>query len=318
MDLNRLLAAAALLLFTAAAFAIAVAAPGFEPEAVVRRLDRVTFVALARAGERVVAAGERGRVLWSDDAGATWSVAATPTYQTITSLAFADARTGFATGHQGTLLRTTDGGANWRQAQIDRDARPTLFAVHVDATRAIAVGAFGAYFESLDAGRHWTQRAIAPADFDRHLTGIAPCGDGCLVIAGEAGTLLRSTDAGATWKAVSSPYEGSFFGALGIANGTVIAYGMRGHAFRSEDQGRSWKAIELGGYAGALQGARQAADGTVSLVGADGFLAESRDGGATFTRAALGGRPTLAAVVDVGPRRLAAGPAGLRWADDLH
>jgi hypothetical protein len=56
----------------------------------------------------------------------------------------------------------------------------------------------------------------------------------------------------------------------------------------------------------------------VTLAGADGFLAESRDGGATFTRAALGGRPTIAAVVDVGPRRLAAGPAGLRWADDLH
>jgi photosystem II stability/assembly factor-like uncharacterized protein len=38
-------------------------------------------------------------------------------YHTLTSLAFTDAKTGFATGHQGVLLRTEDGGSRWKQAR---------------------------------------------------------------------------------------------------------------------------------------------------------------------------------------------------------
>ena len=109
-----LLAGAALLLWLAVAMSLARAAGGaFEPEAVVRRVDRLSMTALALAGERIVAAGERGRILVSADGGGTWTVAATPTHHTLTSLHFADARNGLATGHQGVLLRSRDGGVTW-------------------------------------------------------------------------------------------------------------------------------------------------------------------------------------------------------------
>src|SRR6185295_1127895 len=95
------------------------AAPGFEPEAVVRRVEHLAILALALAGGRVVAAGERGRILVSDDGGQTWKVGHTPTYHTLTSLAFSDAKVGFATGHQATLLLTEDGGLTWKQAIME-------------------------------------------------------------------------------------------------------------------------------------------------------------------------------------------------------
>jgi len=290
------------------------AAEGFEPEAVVRRVDRVAFLALARAGTRLVAAGERGRIVVSADGGASWKVASTPTHHTLTSLAFMDARTGFATGHQRVLLRTEDGGDTWKQVSLESRDRPALFAVRVEGDRGIAVGAYGAYFESADAGRTWTARRIGPPDFDRHLTGIAKAGGGRYVLAGEAGTLLASADGGATWRLLESPYTGSFFGALGLGDGIVIAYGMRGNAFRSADAGRTWQRIDLGSYKGALQGATQLEDGTVLLTGADGLVAESRDRGATFTMNTIASRGLVAAVAQAPQgRRLVAGPGGLRW-----
>ena len=286
----------------------------FEPEAVVRRVDRVAVLALVRAGTRLVAAGERGRILVSEDEGTSWKVASTPTHHTLTSLHFSDARTGFATGHQRVLLRTEDGGETWKHASLASDERPALFAVRVENGRGIAVGAFGAYFESADDGRTWIARRIGPPEFDRHLTGIAAAGDGRLVIAGEAGTLLGSADSGATWRLLESPYEGSFFGALGLGDGIVIAYGMRGNAFRSTDAGKTWRRIDLGRYNGALQAALQAPTGAVILAGADGMIAESRDRGATFTAAPLASRALVMSVVqDARGRRLIAGPAGLRW-----
>ena len=292
------------------------AAEAFEPEAVVRRVDRVAVLALARAGERLVAAGERGRILVSDDGGATWKVASTPTHHTLTSLHFKDARTGFATGHQRVLLRTEDGGDTWKQAAMQSDERPALFAVRVEGDRGIAVGAYGAYFESADAGRTWTARRIGPPDFDRHLTGIAAAGGGSYVLAGEAGTLFASADSGATWRAIEAPYEGSFFGALGLGDGTVIVYGMRGNAYRSTDAGRTWRRVDLGTYKGGLQGAAELPGGTVILTGADGMFAASSDRGATFRPVPLASRVLVAAAAqNAAGRLLVAGPAGLRWHD---
>ena len=291
-------------------------AASFEPESVVRRVDRVAMIALVQVDGRLVAAGERGRILVSDDHGVSWKVASTPTHHTLTSLFFSGPKTGFATGHQGVLLRTEDGGLNWSQAQVATAEKQALFAVRVQGERGIAVGAYGAYLESSDGGRSWNARKIGPADFDRHLTGIAVAGQGRMLLAGEAGTLLASVDGGATWQALRSPYEGSFFGAVGLRNGTVIAYGMRGNAFRSADGGKTWQKIDLGAYKGALQGASELIDGTVALTGADGLIAASGDGGATFSANAIASRVAVAAVARSAQGRwLTAGPAGLRWAD---
>jgi photosystem II stability/assembly factor-like uncharacterized protein len=289
---------------------------GFEPEAVVRRVDRVALLALVRVGDRLVAAGERGRILVSDDSGTSWRVASTPTMHTLTALAFVDAKNGFATGHQGVLLRTEDGGLTWRQAVVEMKEKRPLFAVRVDGSRGIAVGAYGSYLESDDGGRSWKARRIGPADFDRHLTGIARIGPKEVVLAGEGGTLLATSDAGSTWHELKSPYAGSFFGAIGLANGTVIAYGMRGNAYRSADSGRSWQRIDLGSYTGALQGAVELPDSSVVLTGADGMIARSTDGGSRFAPSPVANRMTVTAAVPTPSGRwLAAGPAGLRPAD---
>jgi photosystem II stability/assembly factor-like uncharacterized protein len=291
-------------------------AAAFEPESVVRRVDRVALLALVRAGDRLVAAGERGRILVSDDSGASWKVSATPTFHTLTSLFFVDARNGFATGHQGVLLRTEDGGITWKQSAVEMKEKPALFAVRVTGEKGIAVGAYGAYLESADAGQTWSARHIGPADFDKHLTGIALAGAGRIVLAGEAGTLLATSDGGATWQEMKSPYAGSYFGAIGLQGGAVIAYGMRGNAYRSTDAGKSWQRIDLGKYAGALQGAVELPDASVVLTGADGMIARSTDGGATFVAGPLPSRITVTATARAASGRwLVAGPAGLRAAD---
>lgn len=78
--------------------------------------DRATqglLLSVARAGTRLVAAGERGIVLVSDDNGKSWHQAHVPVSVTLTSVRFADERMGWITGHSGILLHTEDGGATW-------------------------------------------------------------------------------------------------------------------------------------------------------------------------------------------------------------
>jgi photosystem II stability/assembly factor-like uncharacterized protein len=282
------------------------------PEMAVVRVDRLRITALALAGKRLVAAGERGRILISDDEGKTWQTAASPVSVSLSALAFSD-KLGIAVGHNGTVLRSEDGGKNWTAVDVAPKDPPALFAVHVAGEHVIVVGSYGAFFESRDGGKTWQNRRIGADDFDRHLTGIAAGHPGTLLLAGEAGTLMRSTDGGEKWTALKSPYEGSYFGILGLKNGSVIAYGMRGNAYRSDDNGEHWQRVDLGGFVGAIQGGRELADGRVLLHGNDGMLAVSRPGDAGFKIEQMSNRRTLAAVLPVGARFLDAGPTGLHW-----
>src|SRR6187551_1324135 len=72
---------------------------------------------LAVAGTRIVAVGERGHVMLSDDQGATWRQAkSVPTRTMLTAVYFADDEYGWAVGHDETILNTMDGGETWTRS----------------------------------------------------------------------------------------------------------------------------------------------------------------------------------------------------------
>jgi len=60
---------------------------------------------VTHAGERLVAAGDRGHILYSDDGGASWTQAKVPTRQLLTAIYFADAQHGWAVGHDALFWR---------------------------------------------------------------------------------------------------------------------------------------------------------------------------------------------------------------------
>src|SRR5919198_461992 len=105
-----------------------------------------------------------------------------------------------------------------------------------------------------------------------------------LYIAAEAGHLYRSDDAGATWTALPSPYEGSFFGVLPLNGDSLLAYGLRGHLFRSDDAGVTWRAIETHTEA-MLNDAVRLTGGGIVIVGLSGAVLTSEDNGEHFTLA---------------------------------
>ena len=65
------------------------------------------------AGSRLVVVGERGHVLLSDDNGASWAQASVPVRVLLTAVHMRGERTGWAVGHDATILRTRDDGETW-------------------------------------------------------------------------------------------------------------------------------------------------------------------------------------------------------------
>jgi photosystem II stability/assembly factor-like uncharacterized protein len=158
----------------------------------------------------------------------------------------------------------------------------------------IAVGAYGLIQETRDGGATWQERRISADEL--HLYTITVAKDGGLFAVGEAGGIFRSPDRGVTWKALQSPYNGTFFGALALKDGGLLVFGLRGNLFRSDDSGGTWVQLQTGTEA-SLLGATQRADGSVVVVGLSGTVLTSPDG-KTFTRTTLADREALGGAVE--------------------
>jgi photosystem II stability/assembly factor-like uncharacterized protein len=257
-------------------------------------MQRLLLVDAERFGNRIVAVGDRGYIVITDDFGKTWRRAKSPPEPLLTAIDFLDDTLGLAVGHDSVILQTSDRGETWTQVfSAPSEQRPLLDVLYVKKDFAVAVGAYGAYYESTD-GKTWTARKITQDD--KHFNAVLELGEGRLLILGEAGTILSSTNWGKNWTPVASPYKGSFFGAIVAEDGAVIAFGMRGRIFRSKDKGTTWSPVDNASTA-SLIGAEKLPDGSVVLAGASGTALVSRDNGLTFQPIATGTTRSLAKAV---------------------
>ncbi len=264
---------------------------------------------LARAGDRVIAVGQRGHVLWSDDHGQRWQQAAVPVASDLVALTFPTSTHGWAVGHDGVVLASRDQGATWQRqldgrtlgdvlvkhytrtgdvkwlAEAQRFAaqgaeNPLLDVWFDDARNGIAVGAFGLVLRTIDGGASW-EPLLHATDNPKalHLYAVRRVGAD-LYIAGEQGLLLKLDTGSGRFVALAIPYAGTLFGVLGNER-VVLAYGLRGNVVRSTDRGRTWQAVSAGVPVGLTAGTLDAR-GRIVLVSQAGHVLVSADDGATF------------------------------------
>ena len=165
---------------------------------------------------------------------------------------------------------------------VDEGMTTPLLKVWFDGELGFALGAYNVFLASRDGGATWAahgSRLDNPEKY--HLYGITRSSAGTLVVAGEAGTLLRSLDGGDSWERIDTPYPGSFFGAVAASDGSVLVFGLRGNIFRSSDEGETWNAVRTGDGRTLMGGAANE-DGTIVLVGAAGVVLRSYDSGESF------------------------------------
>ncbi|MEK1908064.1 MAG: YCF48-related protein [Pseudomonas sp.] len=280
-----------------------------SPLAQVAPLNDVT-----RTGDKLVAVGQRGHILFSDDAGNQWQQARVPVSSDLNAVYFPTPQQGWAVGHDGVILHSEDAGATWNK-QLDGRQIGGLMLAHytalaaaepnneqwaarqADAQRMVeegadkalldvwfanerlgyAVGVFGLILRTEDGGQHWQplgERTDNPQSL--HLNAIAGV-DGVPYIAGEQGLLLRWDAAQQRFVALQTPYSGSFFGVIGTGN-ELLVYGLRGHVLRSVDGGTNWNMLNSG-LQNSITAAVRDASGHVLLFSQVGHVLRTTSSG---------------------------------------
>jgi photosystem II stability/assembly factor-like uncharacterized protein len=260
------------------------------------------MLAAVVAGNRIVAVGDHGIVLLSDDGGKTFRQARdVPTRAVLTSVFFIDDKQGWAAGHWGLVLHTEDAGETWKIQRQDTSIDQPLFSIYfMDRTNGLAVGLWYLALRTSDGGASWTPIKMPAPQAGADKTGpnlyqIFTDKSGALFIVAELGQVFRSDDAGQSWKLIQTGNRGSLWTGVGLRDGSLLVAGLNGKILRSSDGAKTWTALESG-VTGSITDLAQGPDGSVVGVGLEGAVVTSKDG-VSFTANPRSDRAPLTAVL---------------------
>ncbi|MDH4565231.1 glycosyl hydrolase [Pseudomonas sp. BN414] len=272
---------------------------------------------VAQAGERLVAVGWRGHIVYSDDKGVSWHQASTPVDIDLTALSFPTATKGWAVGHGGVILHSVDAGATWTKQLDGRDVGPLMLEYYEgqlkrgdesaqkyiedvrlnteggpeqpwldvafkDDMHGYVVGTFNQIMYTADGGKSWVpQMELVDNPDALHLNAIALDGDD-LYIASERGIVFKKPKDSDHFSALATGYNGSFFGVV-ARDHAVLAFGLRGSLFRSGDQGVTWERA-ASGIDTAITGGTILDDDQVLVVSQGGQLLRARSLDSSFEK----------------------------------
>lgn len=178
------------------------------------------------------AVGAFNNLLITTDGGETWQDCASrldnPEGYHLNAVA-GSGSTVFIVGEAGVIFRSSDGGATWKR--LESPDQGSFFAIHISPQEktglfnVLVAGLRGATYRSSDSGQHWEK---IEHSIGGNLNGILVDPSGLVLIVGNDGAVLRSTDAGKTFTAYTLTNRTTMGSAALAPNGDYLFGGVNG------------------------------------------------------------------------------------------
>lgn len=191
--------------------------------------------------QTIIAAGECGTLLLSNDSGQTWEILEKLTSQTLWDIEFYNSNQGVAVGDSGIIMRTNDGGKTWIITETPTDQN--LYAVSfADSSNIVAVGWYSTILGTTDGGNNW-HFISSPVVGHYYDIQFPEAKKGFIVgrNSEDKAVILNSADEGTTWS--TSLYGTYVFpNTISFINPMVgYAAGYYGLVLKTMDGGISWE-----------------------------------------------------------------------------
>ncbi|WP_212625535.1 YCF48-related protein [Pseudomonas sp. PP3] len=241
-------------------------------------------------GEQQVMVGAAGHILLRDASGQVRQ-AQVPVDLLLTAVQFVDGQNGWAVGHDSVVLHSQDGGRSWNKQLDGRAINPLLLKAAEDVLATAEQAASAApdddhFANALENARFALDDAQAASESgpSRPLLGLwfRNAREGWVV--GAYGIFLKTTDGGASWRAVNgleNPDRLHLNSILGLADGSLLVAGEGGRLYRSVDSGEHWQPTQQPTDA-SLYTLAKLSSGQVLAAGFGGTLLVSDDQGVSW------------------------------------
>ena len=221
---------------------------------------------VTRAGDRLVATGERGHIIFSDDEGQTWVQGQVPVSVTMTGIDFGTVEHGWAVGHSGVVLHSSDQGKTWELQLTGIEAAELAIESKQQQIAEMEERIEGAPEEE-KGDLEWALDdlffAVENMEADLDIGPVNPFldvwfeDDSHGFVIGAYGMILRTTDGGESWQDMSAEIENDQNFHLNsitqITGGALVIVGEAGQIHVSTDGGDTWERRESP-YPGSLFG----------------------------------------------------------------
>lgn len=260
--------------------------------------DESLILDITRAGERYVAVGARGHVLLSND-GREWEQAeSVPVRSTLTRVDFVGGRL-WAVGHDTAIIYSSDLGQTWSLQHFKPlwdgpiSEQPLLDVHFFDASRGLAVGAYGLIMRTDDAGRTWTATHMEDVLTSEAIEWQTPdAEDEAADDNGESEPADEFYDASQDFDRGCYEFMECHLNAiLALDDQRVMLASEGGYGFRSRDGGETWESFRFP-YPGSMFGLVPTSGGVMAF-GLRGNVQISRDFGDTWEQIISGVESTL-------------------------
>ncbi len=207
------------------------------------------MVAIDCMGDVVIVANGTvaSQIARSSDGGANWNIISVGGAQIVNDIHFVDSAHVYLCGEGGYIWYSSDGGLTWTiQTQGTVTASGLNEITFYDSNNGLCVGDAGAILKTSNGGADWSLETSGVAT---NLFTVSYVTKTLAWVAGANGTLLKTTDSGETWTAVTWPGAGTdsinsitfcgtlfgFFGATTASDdGIVYSTVDGGYSFRAE------------------------------------------------------------------------------------
>jgi len=265
------------------------------PSVIAAKAQQNLLLDIAKAGERLVAVGARGHVLFSDDQGESWQQSSVPVSVLLTSVVFPSAGNGWAVGHSGVVLHSSDSGTTWVKQFDGNDANKMIITQSENVVKALQAELESASeedAEDLEYEIEEAEFALEDSRFDAEIGASKPLLDVLFMdervgfVIGAYGFIFKTVDGGVSWKNLGAKMENPdrfhLNAMTNVGEQVLLIAGEAGVIFRSEDRGETWSAIESP-YSGSFFGLTETGEKNVVLAfGLRGNLFRSNDAGLTW------------------------------------
>ena len=255
--------------------------------------DDSLLLDIDRAGDRLIAVGARGHIVYSDDAGRNWTQADVPVSTTLTGVDFPTEDEGWAVGHSGVILHSSDGGESWEHQFDGRDGVPQVVDYYETQIAEMEERIENTEDEDKVADLEWEMDDLVfnKEDLQADLKEFGPWhplldvwfeNEDHGFAVGAYGHIYRTRDGGETWQtrmgSIDNPNRFHLNGITGVEGGDLYIAGESGFVFRSTNNGQSWEQLEPG-YPGSFFGVvGTGVEGEVLAYGLRGNIYRSAGG----------------------------------------